>query len=80
MTTDRNKRLLDISHYVEDYLEISYGKRTNAEKKILQRYLSGSDYRWNHTLRVAQFGKVIAESEAADEELVLAACLLHNIA
>jgi uncharacterized protein len=29
---------------------------------------------------VAQFGKVIAESEAADEELVLAACLLHDIA
>jgi putative nucleotidyltransferase with HDIG domain len=80
MTTDRNKRLLDISHYVEEYLEISYGKRTKAEKLILHRYLFGLDYRWKHTLRVAQFGKVIAESEPADEELVLAACFLHDIA
>lgn len=80
MTIDRNKRLLDISHYVEEYLEISYGKRTKAEKLILHRYLFGLDYRWKHTLRVAQFGKVIAESETADDELVLAACLLHDIA
>jgi uncharacterized protein len=29
---------------------------------------------------VAQFGKVIAENEAADVELIVAACLLHDVA
>ncbi len=55
----------------------------NAPKKDkthLARYLAGADYRWQHTLRVSQFGKVIAENEGADVELVLAACLLHDIA
>jgi putative nucleotidyltransferase with HDIG domain len=37
-------------------------------------------YRWEHTLRVAQYGKRIAEEEGADVELVVAACLLHDIA
>lgn len=37
-------------------------------------------YRWEHTLRVAQYGKRIAEEEGADVELVVSACLLHDIA
>ncbi|MBC8333587.1 MAG: HD domain-containing protein [Anaerolineae bacterium] len=37
-------------------------------------------YRWNHTLRVAQYGKQIAEEEGADVELVITACLLHDVA
>lgn len=37
-------------------------------------------YRWNHTLRVAQYGKQIAEEEGADTELVITACLLHDVA
>ncbi|MBI5934465.1 MAG: HD domain-containing protein [Chloroflexi bacterium] len=39
-----------------------------------------SEYRWNHTLRVAQYGRQVAETEGADVELCLAACLLHDIA
>jgi putative nucleotidyltransferase with HDIG domain len=38
------------------------------------------DYRWQHTLRVSHYGKIIAEAEGADVELVIAACLLHDIA
>lgn len=37
-------------------------------------------YRWEHTLRVAQYGKNLAESESADVEVVVAACLLHDVA
>ena len=37
-------------------------------------------YRWEHTLRVAQYGKRIVEEEGANVELVVAACLLHDIA
>ena len=80
MNTDRNSRLQNISQYVQTYLNESYTKRTEDDKINLHRYLLGTDYRWKHTLRVAQFGKVIAETEAADEELVVAACLLHDVA
>jgi putative nucleotidyltransferase with HDIG domain len=37
-------------------------------------------YRWEHTRRVAQYGKRLAEAEGADVELVIAACLLHDVA
>ncbi len=37
-------------------------------------------YRWFHTLRVAQYGKRLAKLEGADVEIVVAACLLHDIA
>jgi uncharacterized protein len=38
------------------------------------------DYRWKQTLRVTQYGRLLAEEEKADLELVLAACLLHDVA
>lgn len=37
-------------------------------------------YRWEHTLRVAQYGQQIVRAEDADEEVVIAACLLHDVA
>ena len=80
MKSDRNIRLHKISKFVLNYLQESYTKRSENDKANLRRYLLGVDYRWKHTLRVAQFGKVIAESEDADGELVLAASLLHDLA
>ncbi len=80
MNTDRNSSLNKISQHVQAYLSESYQKRSDEDKGNLHRYLLGVEYRWKHTLRVAQFGKVIAETEAADEELVVAACLLHDLA
>jgi putative nucleotidyltransferase with HDIG domain len=80
MTTKTNARLLKIAEFTHTYLTESYHKRSKKDKANLDRYLSGVDYRWQHTLRVAQFGKVIAENESADVELVVAACLLHDIA
>jgi putative nucleotidyltransferase with HDIG domain len=37
-------------------------------------------YRWEHTQRVCQYGKQLAEAEGANVEWVLAGCLLHDIA
>jgi putative nucleotidyltransferase with HDIG domain len=80
MISDVNARLQEISVFVQKYLAESYDRRSKTDKVYLKRYLSGVDYRWQHTLRVAQFGKVIAENESADLELVAAACLLHDVA
>jgi putative nucleotidyltransferase with HDIG domain len=80
MPSKSNVRLQKIAAFTNAYLIESYQKRTKKAKANLDRYLSGVDYRWHHTLRVAQFGKVIAENETADVELVVAACLLHDIA
>jgi putative nucleotidyltransferase with HDIG domain len=80
MDNDLNLRLHNISEFVESYLRESYQNRSDEDKVNLGRYLSDAEYRWKHTLRVAQFGKVIAETEAADVELILAACLLHDVA
>ena len=79
MTHATNARLIKIADFVHTLLQETYQKRTDADRLNLDRYLMGVEYRWNHILRVAQFGKVIAENEAADVELVVAACLLHDV-
>jgi putative nucleotidyltransferase with HDIG domain len=80
MISKQNSRLQKLSEYVHKYLNESYQSRSDEDKNNLVRYLSDAEYRWNHTLRVAQFGKVIAENESANVELIIAACLLHDIA
>jgi putative nucleotidyltransferase with HDIG domain len=80
MTNNKNARIHEIADFSYRYLNESYQKRSKKDKANLDRYLLGVDYRWKHTLRVAQFGKVIAENELADVELVVAACLLHDVA
>jgi uncharacterized protein len=37
-------------------------------------------YRWQHTLRVTQYGKQLAEAEGGNLELCISACLLHDLA
>lgn len=80
MNNKTNLRLQKIAEFAQAYLFESYAKRSKNDKTNLKRYLAGVDYRWQHTLRVAQFGKVIAENEGVDVESVVAACLLHDIA
>jgi putative nucleotidyltransferase with HDIG domain len=80
MNNKTNVRIQQIADSAQAYLQESYLKRSKKEKANLKRFLLGGDYRWQHTLRVAQFGKVIAENEGADVESVVAACLLHDIA
>jgi putative nucleotidyltransferase with HDIG domain len=73
-----NNRLVKIAGFARKYIEKAYKKR--KDRKRLDRILYHADYRWQHTLRMTQFGKVIAETEGADVELVTAACLLHDLA
>ena len=79
MRPDANVRLHKIADFAQAYLAESYSKRSRADKANLKRYLLGVDYRWHHTLRVAQFGKVIAENEGVELERITAACLLHDV-
>jgi putative nucleotidyltransferase with HDIG domain len=72
---DRLQRIADIVH---GRLKETYEKREDRER--LDHLLLHADYRWQHTLRVSQYGKIIAEAEGANVELLLAASLLHDIA
>ncbi len=78
MNTEANARLQKIAEFVRTYQEKGYLQ--HPDRAGLERNLFGFDYRWHHTLRVAQFGKLLAEAEGADVELVVAACLLHDVA
>ena len=75
---DTNTRLQRIADFVRARQKEMYLKR--EDRAEFDRLLVGLDYRWRHTLRVAQWGKIIAEAEGADVELAAAACLLHDVA
>lgn len=73
MNTDTaNARLQKIIEFV-----LTHRKKTEASGVLMPESL---EYRWKHTLRVTQYGKLLAKEENANLELVLAACLLHDIA
>jgi uncharacterized protein len=76
--SDSNTRLQKIAEFVHTHLQETYLK--HPDRDDMARHLFGLDYRWLHTLRVAQFGKQLAETEGADVELVIAGCLLHDVA
>lgn len=65
-------RLIKVATYVKECLE-----QDAAQFKVERRWL---EYRWLHTLRVTNIGYQLATSEGADVELVMAGCLLHDIA
>lgn len=67
-----NERLQKIAGFVQAHL--------NEMSVKFPGELHNPIYRWEHTQRVANYGKLIAEAEGADVEIVTAACLLHDIA
>ena len=67
-----NDRIEKIAEFVKDRLK-EIAENNNGTN---QSY----EYRWQHILRVCNYGKVLAESENANVELVIAGCLLHDIA
>lgn len=70
---DTNERLRQISNFILE-------RRTATEAKGAVNFSAFDyEYRWKHTLRVVQYGRQIAEAEGADVEVVMAACLLHDI-
>jgi len=70
---DSNERLRKITEFILE-------RRAATEAKGSSKFSAFDyEYRWKHTLRVVQYGKKIAESEGADVEVVMAACLLHDV-
>ena len=58
----------------EDFLKRKFEKSEYfADKK------SEKDYRFEHSVRVANIGKEIAEKEGMDSDAMVIACLLHDI-
>jgi uncharacterized protein len=66
------ERIEKIAEYVKNYL---FGMADQRDGPYVD-----PDYRWQHTMRVTNIGKEIAEKEGANVEYVLAACLLHDLA
>ena len=67
-----NQRIQSIAGFVQAHL--------NKMAEIYPDERHNPVYRWEHTQRVAHYGKLIADQEGADAEIVTAACLLHDVA
>ena len=67
-----DQRLQRIAQYVQGHLQ------EMAQQNPDPRH--DAAYRWLHTLRVASYGRQMAEAEHANLEIVVAACLLHDVA
>ena len=67
-----NQRVEKIAGFVQAHLNEMSVKNPSKQHNPI--------YRWEHTQRVANYGRLIAEAEGADVEVVTAACLLHDIA
>lgn len=55
-------------------------KKKFEESEYLSAHASDRDYRLQHSYRVANIGKIIAEKEGFDVTEMVIACLLHDVA
>lgn len=58
---------------------LAYLRKSFDESDVFQNHESAKNYRVEHSIRVANLGKVIAEKEGYNIENVVIACLLHDI-
>ncbi len=54
-------------------------KKKFDESEYFSDKKSEKDYRFEHSVRVANIGKIIAEKEGMDADAMVIACLLHDI-
>jgi HD superfamily phosphohydrolase YqeK len=66
-----NKEIGEIAGFVHGYL-LETGKKD-------MKSLAGPEYRWEHTLRVAQWATKLAIEEEADIKTCIVAALLHDV-
>ena len=67
----RDKNCVELT---KEFLKKKFGESEYfADKK------SEKDYRFEHSIRVANIGKTIAEKEGMDVDAMIIACLLHDI-
>jgi uncharacterized protein len=67
-----NERFRKIAGFIQDKIKTA----SLSMAKPASAYI----YRWQHTLRVTQYGKQLAELEGGNQELCITACLLHDLA
>lgn len=60
-------------------LTINYLKNKFGENIYFKENPYALKYRYEHSLRVANIGKLIAEGEGFDKEAFMIACLLHDV-
>jgi len=72
ISPESQRRLAKVAAYVKECLEADA-----AQFQVDRPWL---EYRWSHTLRVANIGYKLALVENASIELSVAGCLLHDIA
>lgn len=60
-------------------MDIIQATQTYVKRRMLTELADGGPYRYTHTLRVAQLGREIARAEGLDEEMLVLACLLHDV-
>jgi hypothetical protein len=70
--SEGNARLAKVAEFARERLKKVASQRGEADSRL--------EYRWFHTLRVANWGKRLVEEEGGDLEQTIAACLLHDIA
>ena len=70
---------MEAEERIEKIAQFAKEKQSEAMKQN-QKLADALTYRWEHTLRVSHNGKILAEKEGANMEVVIAACLLHDIA
>ena len=63
--------------FVRSVLQPESVGETRVRAKETKRY--DMQYRYDHTLRVADIGGEIARSEGLSEEALVMACLLHDV-
>jgi uncharacterized protein len=66
-----NERLGRIAAFVQSYLQEAADRQGRPAADV--------NYRWQHTLRVCHYGQSLATAEGGNPEIVLAACLLHDV-
>ena len=60
-------------------LTTEFLKKKLDESEYFADKKSEKDYRFEHSVRVANIGKEIAEKEGMDSDAMVIACLLHDI-
>ncbi len=60
-------------------LTMDFLKKKFDESEYFSDKKAEKDYRFEHSVRVANIGKIIAEKEGMDSDAMVIACLLHDI-
>ncbi len=86
--SERIVRILEEHESEGDFVlqTLSFVRRVLGPESFGEKHVAGSEtkrydmqYRYDHTLRVADIGREIARAEGLPEEALMMACLLHDV-